>query len=1442
MIGDLLTLRAAADPDAIALVVDGVGELSFGEWDRRSNAMARGLADRGINAGDRVFLLFDHARWHEYAIAWAAVQKAAAVAAPFSPRPVGVQLARVLACADVAGIVSPADLAPPEHPGWLAQPAQLEAGHDDGPFSAEWIADHPSEVLYASRALGQPDAVAFAPDDDLFEILGLDTPMAFLHAFSVGSRCGQAALRLPLRLPASVTIVLPSFSSERLFRLVEDQGIGAVGLPAFLAHALTSSPWAKVNDRSSVRHVVVSGRLSGSLRARIGEAFPAAVIRAVDGATEPDPPRGESPSGTSSPHEEIYDIIGWVWRRVLRVDHVGSHDDFFRLGGTSLAATEMLSLVRDAFDVDIEPATFFSSPTPQALAATVAHHLEEGGPCRSAPPLAFSQEAFVWHEQLAPGCMNLPPVARRLVGPLDVGALASALTDIARRHDPLRTSFDVRERRAIQRVSPPAPVELPVLDLAEQSVEQQQAEVARAMREATTRPFDLVSGPVFRPRLLRLGVEEHVLLVPVHHTMWDDWSEVVFKRELSVLYAAFLAGDRSPLPEPVPSFSEVARDQRRRLAGKVGWAQSTYWRKELAGAPLVVQLPVDDPERPPGTPQAPAGPITLLLPPGLTEQLRALARRNHVTMFMTLMAGFSALVSRYTGQDDVLVASAVANRDSPELEGMIGGFAKKVLVRTRLDDEPNFSQLLKRTRTALLGALSNQDLPYETVLHEALGSQAAEHGLTPYVGVLFQSLAPPRARLALEGMESGRMDPRATRADRVHFAAARDIATSETADATTWGSGLYLGTFVRVMVMETKKGLTCEAWGAFHPPAVERLLASFQTLLERIVAHPDQPVSQLAAAALTGDAGIAAVSSSEAAPVPCCGPDAFAAQVRRHPHDPALIDGGTVLTYAELDARSDQLAHRLEALGVVRRQVVGVSLKASVDLVVAVLGIWKAGVAFVGIDAGDPARLAAIRSDLGVDTVVTHAGRGRELDGHGCQVVLLGEVTSGAEPPPPPGCEGPNALACVFAGSAAPPEPAGWAMIEHRSLANLAVGLQQHLYPDESEPGTRVLLSAGPAEAAFLRQLSAVLVGQTVVIASGQDAEAPTVLSLLRDARVDVVHCGSDELQALTASGLNGSLASRPAEAPAPQLVVSWSGPLTQVAWDASGDIDGARVHHLYGPVECGFGATMGLVSKGARPSIGRPMPNVRAYVRDPRDRAVPEGAVGRLHIAGLGLARGALPGRLPDEPVWDTGHLARRRHDGAFELLGRQSDYVNLRGVLVQRSRLENALCACPGVKDSAVVTHDDGLVAYVVPEAERLPDLSELRTELWVTIPGYAWPREVVIVATIPRLASGEPDPAALIEGERADPQSVLSGCEESELLAAAWAQILDIDDVALAANYWQSFPFLDAVDLACHAAAQVTAQQVANNRTVETLGTAIAADRIRRGRRYEPGPATA
>jgi non-ribosomal peptide synthetase component F len=1074
-------------------------------------------------------------------------------------------------------------------------------------------------------------------------------------------------------------------------------------------------------------------------------------------------------------------------------------------------------------------ATMFPGATVSRWTSTGAEATRAGWPPGTkTAPVSPAQEGMVWHEQFTPGSFNISPLVRRFRGPLNQRAMEAALGEIVARHDCLRARFAIETGAATQHFFPPSPFRLPMTDMGEQPVEQRLTEIRRLIADGRRRPMDLVDGPLFDPVLVRFGPDDHVLVIRVHHSVFDDWSVGPFRRELSTLYRAFAAGEPSPLAPLAVRFEEVCRREHRALVGAPGAAERRFWGEELAGAPLRTELPIDDPRRPAGSLQPATTPLTLEIDPVVATALRTLARSQRATVFMTTLAAFAVLVHRYTGQDDLVISTLVANRDQADVEGLIGCFSKKVLVRLRLDGDPTFIELIARTRGALLRSLAHPHEAYEAVVQAHLGPAATRHGLAPQVGIKFQAAVTVSDRVDLPGLTAGPLPP--ADGDQPHFLAGG--ADADTDGAPPWGAGLYLNTFLGLSLVDGGDRLAVVTEGVFHLPAVTRLLDHFATVLAQATAAPTRPISDLA---VLDDRNLDQLDRWSRGPeVTSLAPalhTAVSEWAQGTPSRTAVTGGGRRLSFAQLDVLAGRLATAIQAAGAGKGSVVAVLAPPGPDAVLAVLAAWKAGAAYVGLDPLGPRdRWAAIIADAGVDVVVSGAADA------GCVASLPPGVNvlsaQAARRAPPVGPDSADAAATALlwyppaAGAGGRP-----VALDHRALATMAAGLQELAFGGPGEAQARRMAAYDtPASDSFPRLLAALANGQQLDFVA---PDAAAISTLLADGHLDDLDCRPALFQDLLDGGLADGLARRPRHLPVPTIVVASNGPLDADLWPRWRRLTGARLYVLYGPPECAFAAcALPAAEASARVTVGRPLANVTAEVLDERLRRLPVGAVGELHLAGASVAGGSGRRRHQASVVADasppggqwlpTGRRARLLPGGEIELLGERSATFDLRGFGIEPGPLAAAIASCPGVAAARVTLDEDAagqpeLVASVVHSANRpAPALPELRRHLWTRLPGCAWPARLVVEDH--ELQRHET--AAARPSEDREPDATATSQET--LLLALWAEAAGRPR-GPQGNYWQSFSFLDALAAAAGIGSDIDRRLVLRHRTVETLATA-------------------
>ncbi|HLN60581.1 MAG TPA: amino acid adenylation domain-containing protein, partial [Symbiobacteriaceae bacterium] len=1053
-----------------------------------------------------------------------------------------------------------------------------------------------------------------------------------------------------------------------------------------------------------------------------------------------------------APRTAAEEQLAAIWAQLLRVERVGLQDDFFALGGHSLLATQVLSRVREAFGVEVPLPAFFTAPTVAGLAGHLAGEatrqsdalplvpLDRAG----ALPVSFAQARLWFFDQLTPGSpMYNIAEAIRLQGPLDVALLVESLNRLVERHEALRTNFAATAAGPVQVIGGAKRVPLPVTE-----VSGGEAEAERLAREEARKPFDLTTDALLRAQVLRLGAEEHLLLLTIHHIVADGWSMGVLYAELGRIYEALRAGREPELGSLPVQYADFAQWQRAYLTGDVLAEQLGYWQQELAGAPAVLELPTDKPR--PAVQSFRGARRHRPLPPALLAQLDELCREEGATPFMVMLAAYQALLSRYTGQEDLLVGTAIANRNRREIEGLIGFFVNMLPMRADLSGRPTFRQFLQQVRRRALGAFAHQDMPLERLVEELQPER--DPSRSPLVQVAFALQNAPMDDLQIEGVRVSNLEP-----------AGSDTGTAR---------------FDLVLTVEESGGVTRAVaeycTDLFDEATVERLLAHFETLLASAAADPDRAVADLDLLTpaeehlLTAEWTDRAVAYDRSR----CLHHLVAEHAARMPEKPAVICGETTLTYAELHRRAGALGARLQALGVGPDVLVALCLDRSAEAVVAMLGVLRAGGAFVPVDPTYPAdRIAFMLTDSAAPVILTTSDRLPALPVGGAQVLCL-DAFDWSLTAEPQELAQPEDLAYVIYTSGSTGRPKG-VLIERHGWANLAAGVAVALgvVPDD-----RVLQFASLSfDASVFEATQALWFGATLCIPTGEARmPGPAMLRFLQEQAITVATVSPAALAAMPATDL-----------PALRMVIS--------AGDAvSADVvtrwaPGRRFVNAYGPTETTVWGTVGDLEPGARVTIGRPAANKRLYVLDQHGGLVPVGVAGELYIGAPDLARGYLNRpELTNERfletrfgrLYRTGDLVRRLPDGTLEFLGRTDFQVKIRGFRIELGEVQAAVLAHPTVGDAIVIAREDGpggkrLVAYVTPAGEDgRPEPAALREFLKERLPDYMVPSAILVLDALPLTPNGKVDRKALPAPEREEPSSsVAPRTPAEERMAALW-----------------------------------------------------------------------
>jgi len=1015
------------------------------------------------------------------------------------------------------------------------------------------------------------------------------------------------------------------------------------------------------------------------------------------------------------------------------------------------------------------------------LKPEVIELLKRGGsPAQSRPtrmtregdvPLSFVQERLWFLDQLEPGTSTYTiAVRRRIRGPLDVGVLGQALTELVRRHESLRTTFVSRDGEPRQQIMSPEPVMPETIDLQSVPASDREAAAEDQVQKEVQRPFNLARGPLFRPVLLRLARDEHELIVSIHHIVADGWSLGLIAREIKVLHQALATTGAPSLPEVPLQYADFAIWQRRWLSGEVLETQRDYWRKQLAALPPALQLPADQPRARQSSSAAASHSVTL--PRELANSLRQLGRREGVTLFMTMLAGFKTMLSRYTGETDIVLGTPVANRNHLEVEPIVGFFANTVVLRTDLGGDPTFRELLGRVREVSLGAFAHQEMPFEKLVEDLKPNRKLGQNPLFQISFVFQSGTGGEAEF----------------------------------DFVTVGSPFDLTLFVREG-SEGTLGVTIEyRRDLFRPETITRLAGHYRTLMEGAAAHPDHRLSALPLVAEAELSRILVDWNATASDYPRERSihGLFEDQAKATPDAVAVVFEGTTLTYRELDRRANCLAHYLRSLGMGSGRPVGLWMERSAETIVAILGILKAGSAYVPFDLmAPPDRIAFMLNDARIDVLLTQERMLARLPAHGVHVICLDAeqhaIFTESDTRLQDEATG-DALAYIMYTSGSTGEPKGVA-VTHRNVVRLVRATDYaHFGPDE------VILQLAPLsfDASTFEVWGALLNGGRLAMPSPGVVSVDELGMLLERHGVTTLW--------LTA-GLFHQVVDQRIDVLRPLRQLLAGGDVLSVPHvrQVLAALPGCRLANGYGPTEgttfsCCHTITGDAVLERSVP-IGRPIANTRVYVLDPHRQPVPIGVPGELWIAGDGLARGYVDRpeltadrfvvqRLSDtiqERLYRSGDMVRWLADGTLEFLGRQDNQVKLRGFRVELGEIESILAHYPRIRDVAVVARpgpggDKRLVAYVVSDDPLVP--RELRELLRSKLPEYMVPSAFVQIERLPLTSNGKVDRVRLPEPEESrgsNTTAVLPRNDVERRLVGIWEEVLGVSGIGTHDNFF-------------------------------------------------------
>ncbi|MEU7481581.1 non-ribosomal peptide synthase/polyketide synthase [Lentzea sp. NPDC042327] len=1125
----------------------------------------------------------------------------------------------------------------------------------------------------------------------------------------------------------------------------------------------------------------------------------------VDRRALPAPDFTEARTEHVAPRTDVERDVADIWSEVLGVPGIGVRDNFFELGGDSILSIRVISRLRAAFDVEMSPRALFSHPTVAGIAALVAEsaqaRLDEIPvvPRDGGLPLSFAQQRLWFLDEFEPGGVEyLSPSILRLRGPLDVGALAAALTALVARHESLRTTFETVDGRGVQVVHPPQPVEVPVVDVTED-------ELADVLTRETTTPLDLRHGPLVRVLLARLGADDHVLSLVLHHIVTDGWSNGVLLGELGACYEAATCGRDAKLPDLPVQYADFAVWQRTAATEEVLQEHLAHWRHALDGVrPL--ELPTDRPR--PAVRGKQGALMHFQVPAEVTERLRALAREHDGTLFMALVAACQAVFARWSGQRDVAVGTVVSGRDRTELEGLVGFFVNTLVLRSDVDPRQGFGQLLGQVRETVLDAFAHQDVPFERVVDEV--HPVRDPSRTPLFQamVVLQNTGGDEPRLP--GLRVEELPPPSV-------AAGFDVSFQfQEVD----------GRLEAVLTYDT---------ALFDTSTAERLVAHVGVLLDGATAEPGLPVADLPL--LTDDELLDVLErwndTGTASPVPAYH-EVFQARAARTPDATALVDGLRSWTFAELNADANRIAHHLIAAGVGPESVVALALPRSAELVLAILAVLKAGGAYLPVDPEHPAeRIAFVLDDAQPVLVVAGTDIGGDLP-H----VRLDDPAVAARPATDPTDADRTAPLCpehaayVIYTSGSTGRPKG-VVVEHRNLAALVADHHARLLPQDGTVLRGIATAAYTFDASWEGLLLLAGGHELHLLDDDVRLDPRAVVEHIALHGIDFLSCTPSYLHQLLPEGVLER----------PLLLALGGEAISEPLWRALAEADGVTAVNLYGPTECTVDSVWTEVTDRDRPVIGTPGQGLRAYVLDDGLRPQPVGVPGELHLAGDQVTRGYLhrPGLTADRFVADpfgppgsrmyrTGDLVRWTADGVLEYRGRADDQVKIRGYRVEPGEVEAALAGLPGVAEAVVVAQEfepgaHRLVGYVVGAA----DADSLRAQLKRQLPDHLVPSLFVLLDELPTTDSGKVDRRALPAPDAAGSQDHVAPRTTVEReLARVWAEALHVERVGVHDNFFglggDSILSIQVVSKARQAGLELVTKDLFTHQTIAELATVV------------------
>ncbi|MEL7406747.1 MAG: amino acid adenylation domain-containing protein, partial [Cyanobacteria bacterium J06558_2] len=1104
------------------------------------------------------------------------------------------------------------------------------------------------------------------------------------------------------------------------------------------------------------------------------------------------------PASTPSEH-----LLARIWSEILGLEQVSVNHNFFELGGHSLIATRVASQIRQVFEVELPLRSLFEHPTIAGLASEIDQAIKSDSEIDVTPiekvsrsekiPLSYAQQRLWFLTQLEPDnpFYNIS-AAVRLQGHLNPDALQQSFNTIITRHEILRTTFQTTEEgEALAVISPVEFSTIPLIDLSDIPTGKKTTETQQQIEIEAQQPFDLSREELIRIKLLRLSAEEHIVLLTMHHIISDGWSIGVLVREIAVLYQALSQGKTSPLPQLPIQYVDFAAWQRQWLQGEVLERQQNYWLQQLENAPRVLELPTD--RLRPAVQTFRGANHSFNLSPELFTALNQLSQQQGSTLFMTLLAGFQTLLWRYTAQEDIVVGSPIANRNRAEIEGLIGFFVNTLILRTNLEENPSFTELLQRVRETALGAYAHQDFPFELLVEKLQPERDLSR--TPLFQVMFILQNAPMSALELPDL----------------------TLTSIGSDRATAKFDLTLS------MSETESGLSGNFeynTDLFEPETIERMAGHLETLLKAIVANPQQRLSDLPLLTEPERQQLLVEWNDTYLDYPQdkCIHQLFEEQVGKTPDAVALVFEDEQLTYQELNTRANQLAHYLKTLGVQPEVKVGIYVERSVEMFIGLLAILKAGGAYVPLDPSyPPERISFIFQDSQLKILLTQQHLIKNLPPHQIKFVCLDSDRENISQQSPQNllnrCSR-DSLAYIIYTSGSTGQPKG-VVVGHGNVVRLFAATDSWYRFTQHDIWTQFHSIA--FDFSVWEIWGALIYGGKLLVVPYWLSRSPEgFYQLLVTHQVTILNQTPSAFRQLMqveeSCQDNQSLNLRKVIFGGEALPIESLKPW----FDRHGD-QSPQLINMYGITETTVHVTYRPLTKAdlelaSESLIGRPIPDLEVYLLDHYGQPVPIGVPGEMYVGGAGVTRGYLnrptlssqrfiPNHFSNQSgarLYKSGDLARYLPNGDIEYLGRIDYQVKVRGFRIELGEMEAAIAQHPAVKETVVVAQEESttdstrLVSYIVAQEEMTLTISTLREFLTSRLPSYMIPNALVTLDTIPLTPNGKVNRKALPIPDQVRPELkaiyLPPQTEAEKTIANILQEALNLEKIGIHDNFFE------------------------------------------------------